>query len=199
MCNLVGCTSTNFFFVNLNNKLGHLLPKLFLFIVKFIRKLSQPFCFVKKVTVKICIFENFCLLFVHNFVNNSYLLLYDVMYYTFNIHGRFIVQDKVLGAERLLIVLPLPSTCPINPSQTTRETLLELFRGLQHPYIHPVLDIEFWELTAGIITPLNPAGSLKDLIYDSVWHEEYDPKYNKRGNGLPLGTVSIKIIFVRVF
>lgn len=89
-----------------------------------------------------------------------------------------------------MIVLPLPSSCLINPSQTTRKTLLELFRGLQHPYIHPVLDIEFWEIGAGIVTPLNPAGSLKDLIHDSVWHEEYGPKYNKRGSGLPLGTVS---------
>lgn len=104
---------------------------------------------------------------------------------------RFIVQDNVLGAERLLIALPLPPSCPISPSQTTRLTLLEIFRGLQHPYIHPVLDVEFWDKNAGIITPLNPAGSLKDLIYDSVWHDEYGPKYNKRGNGLPLGTVSI--------
>lgn len=107
------------------------------------------------------------------------------------LYYRFIVQDNVLSAERLLIVLPLPSNCPINPSESTRQTLLEIFRGLQHPYIHPVLDVEFWDNNAGIITPLNPAGSLKDLIYDSVWHDEYGLKYNKRGNGLPLGTVSI--------
>lgn len=103
---------------------------------------------------------------------------------------RFIVQDNVLGAERLLTILPLPSNCPIGPSQSTRQTFLQLFRGLQHPYIHPVLDVEFWEIGAAIITPLNPAGSLKDLIYGTLWHEEYGSKYNQRGDGLPLGTVS---------
>ncbi|KAJ8946809.1 hypothetical protein NQ314_008794, partial [Rhamnusium bicolor] len=93
----------------------------------------------------------------------------------------FIVQDNILGAERLLTLVPLPSTCPISPSQTSRDTLLELFRGLQHPYIHPVLDIEFWDSGAAVISPLNPTGSLKDLIYGSLWHDEYNKKYITRG------------------
>ncbi|XP_018574810.1 slowpoke-binding protein-like [Anoplophora glabripennis] len=102
---------------------------------------------------------------------------------------RFIVQDNILGAERLLTLVPLPSTCPIGPSQATRDTLLVLFRGLQHPYIHPVLDIEFWDAGAAIISPLNPSGSLKDLIYGVLWHDEYDKKYVSKGEGLPLRTV----------
>ncbi|XP_072394036.1 slowpoke-binding protein isoform X2 [Diabrotica undecimpunctata] len=101
----------------------------------------------------------------------------------------FIVQDNILGAERLLALLPLPSTCPISPSQVTRDTLLSLFRGLQHPYIHPVLDIEFWDAGAAVVSPLNPTGSLKDLIYGSVWHEDYEKKYTSRGEGLSLRTV----------
>ncbi|KAG5885642.1 hypothetical protein JTB14_012071 [Gonioctena quinquepunctata] len=101
----------------------------------------------------------------------------------------FIVQDNILGAERLLTLVTLPSTCLISPSQATRDTLLELFRGLQHPYIHPVLDIEFWEEGAAIISPLNPSGSLKELIYSSVWHNEYDKKYVSRGEGLSIRTV----------
>lgn len=72
----------------------------------------------------------------------------------------------------------------------TRHTLLELFRSLQHPYIHPVLDIEFWDAGAALISPLNPSGSLKDLIYGSLWHEDYEKKYTCRGEGLPLRTVS---------
>ncbi|XP_074027610.1 slowpoke binding protein isoform X3 [Leptinotarsa decemlineata] len=101
----------------------------------------------------------------------------------------FIVQDNILGAERLLTLVTLPSSCLINPSQSTKDTLLELFRGLQHPYIHPVLDIEFWEGGAAIISPCNPAGSLKDLIYSSVWHKEFDKKYVGRGEGLSIRTV----------
>ncbi|KAH1025917.1 hypothetical protein HUJ05_010537 [Dendroctonus ponderosae] len=94
----------------------------------------------------------------------------------------FTVHDKTLGAERLLTLVPLPSTCPIAPSQQTRETLIELFRGLQHPYIHPVLDIDFWKDEAAIFAPLNPTGSLKDLIYQSFWQDDYEKKYVCRGN-----------------
>lgn len=75
----------------------------------------------------------------------------------------------------------------------TCETILELFRGIQHPYIHPVLDIEFWDRNMALITPLNQTGSLRDLIYGSLWHEEYEKKYKCRGDGLPLGTVMNKI------
>ncbi|XP_066255796.1 slowpoke-binding protein isoform X2 [Euwallacea similis] len=101
----------------------------------------------------------------------------------------FTVLDKTLGAERLLTLLPLPSTCPIAPNLKTKETLIELFRGLQHPYIHPVLDIEFWKEEAAIITPLNPTGSLRDLIYGSFWKDDCDKKYVCKGEGLPLRTV----------
>uniref|UniRef100_A0AAR5QA89 Protein kinase domain-containing protein n=1 Tax=Dendroctonus ponderosae TaxID=77166 RepID=A0AAR5QA89_DENPD len=102
----------------------------------------------------------------------------------------FTVHDKTLGAERLLTLVPLPSTCPIAPSQQTRETLIELFRGLQHPYIHPVLDIDFWKDEAAIFAPLNPTGSLKDLIYQSFWQDDYEKKYVCRGEGLPLRTAN---------
>ncbi|KAJ8959119.1 hypothetical protein NQ318_022376 [Aromia moschata] len=98
----------------------------------------------------------------------------------------FTVQDNVLGAERLLTLAPLPSHCPLSPSQATRDTFLELFRGLQHPYVHPVLDVEFWDAGVAVVTPLNPSGSLKDLIYGSVWHEAYDKKYASRGGGFAL-------------
>ncbi|KAL1494076.1 hypothetical protein ABEB36_009730 [Hypothenemus hampei] len=101
----------------------------------------------------------------------------------------FTVQDNTVGAERLLTITPLPSTCPISSSAETRETLIELFRGLQHPYIHPVLDIDFWKEGAAIVSPLNPTGSLKDLIYGTYWQEDYEKKYLARGEGLPLRTV----------
>ncbi|ERL90137.1 hypothetical protein D910_07491, partial [Dendroctonus ponderosae] len=61
--------------------------------------------------------------------------------------------------------------------------------GLQHPYIHPVLDIDFWKDEAAIFAPLNPTGSLKDLIYQSFWQDDYEKKYVCRGEGLPLRTV----------
>ncbi|GJQ73504.1 hypothetical protein Trydic_g13859 [Trypoxylus dichotomus] len=101
----------------------------------------------------------------------------------------FVVQDKNLGAERLLTLVPLPTVCPIQPSTLTRDTVLSLFRSLQHPYIHPVLDIEFWDTGAALVSPLNPSGSLRDIIYGCTWHEEYDRKYTTKGEGLPLRQV----------
>lgn len=86
-------------------------------------------------------------------------------------------------------VVPLLASCPIMPSSAIRDTLLALFRGLQHPYIHPVLDIEFWEASVALVTPLNPIGSLRDLIYGCSWQQDYDRKYNVRGVGLPLRQV----------
>ncbi|CAG9856715.1 unnamed protein product [Phyllotreta striolata] len=76
--------------------------------------------------------------------------------------------DNNFGAERLLALLPLPSGCPISPSPSTRDTLLALFGSLQHPYIHPVFDVDFWDAGAAVVSPLNPAGSLKDLIYGTI-------------------------------
>lgn len=70
-----------------------------------------------------------------------------------------------------------------------------MFRGLQHPYIHPVLDIDFWKDGTAIFTPLNPTGSLKDLIYQSFWQDDYEKKYVSRGVGLPIRTVSIHNIY----
>ncbi|XP_025829573.1 slowpoke-binding protein isoform X2 [Agrilus planipennis] len=101
----------------------------------------------------------------------------------------FIVQDTELGAERLLSLVGLPSTCPITPSPETRRTFLSLFRGLQHPYIHPILDLEFWDSQVALISPLNLTGSLKDLIYGTYWHDDWELKSNKKGIGLPLWQV----------
>ncbi|KAB0793093.1 hypothetical protein PPYR_12713 [Photinus pyralis] len=98
----------------------------------------------------------------------------------------FIVQDVTLDAERLLSFVSLPTQCPITPSTVTSETVLALFRGLQHPYIYPVLDIQFLDTQVALICPLSHGGSLRDLIYASAWHEDCDRKYSGRGEGLPL-------------
>ena len=105
---------------------------------------------------------------------------------------RFVVQDKTLTAERLLTLVPLPTSCPIKPSKFSRDSLLSLFRCLQHPYIHPVLDVEFWDNSAALFSPLNPSGSLKDIIYGCAWQEDCDRKYTRKGGGLPLRQVSMR-------
>ncbi|XP_017782525.1 PREDICTED: slowpoke-binding protein isoform X2 [Nicrophorus vespilloides] len=97
----------------------------------------------------------------------------------------FVIKDKSLGAERLLSLVEVPQQCPLQTTATTRETMLELFRSLQHPYIHPILDVEFWDIGAAFICPLNYSGSLKDLIYGENWQEDHGRKYSGKGQGLP--------------
>lgn len=98
----------------------------------------------------------------------------------------FIVKDKHVDAERLLTLVDLPSAAPIKPNAATKQILMDLFRSLHHPYVLPILDVEFWDLTHGagaaVVSPLSADGSLKDLIYRG---EHYERRHAGRGRGLP--------------
>lgn len=82
----------------------------------------------------------------------------------------FVVRDGATRTERLLTVTALPDACPLRHSPCqVRPGLQEIFLDLQHPYVHPVLDIDIKVLAERphvvVVTPLNDDGSLKDLIY----------------------------------
>jgi len=81
----------------------------------------------------------------------------------------FKVRDTSMKTERLLTLVPLSSNCAIECNPSTRGTILELFLALQHPYIYPVLDLDFREVSGHtyviLVLPFNNMGSLKDLIY----------------------------------
>ena len=74
-----------------------------------------------------------------------------------------------MKTERLLTLVPLSANCAIECNPSTRGTILELFLALQHPYIYPVLDLDFREVSGQtyviLVLPFNNKGSLKDLIY----------------------------------
>lgn len=80
----------------------------------------------------------------------------------------FAIRDTTLKADRLLTLVPLSRNCPINVNLSMKETLNHLFLALQHPYICPVLDLDFKEFKGQnyviLVQPINQ-GSLKDLIY----------------------------------
>ncbi|XP_064487277.1 slowpoke-binding protein-like isoform X2 [Ornithodoros turicata] len=102
----------------------------------------------------------------------------------------FVVRDNITRTERLLTVTALPEACPVrHGSCHTRPSLQEIFLGLQHPYVHPVLDIDIKVLAERphvvVISPLNSSGSLKDLIYHSKYNEDWQEKYRPNGLGLP--------------
>ncbi|XP_048505448.1 slowpoke-binding protein isoform X3 [Athalia rosae] len=107
----------------------------------------------------------------------------------------FAIRDNSLKADRLLTLAPLSRNCPINICSSVKETLNHLFRALQHPYICPVLDLDFNEFEGRnyviLVQPINQ-GSLKDLIYGierNCWNEDWSQKYVTRGKGLPLPQV----------
>jgi PX domain-containing protein kinase-like protein len=81
----------------------------------------------------------------------------------------FVVRDTSMKTERLLTLVPLSSNCAIECNPSTRGTILELFLALQHPYIYPVLDLDFRDVSGQtyvvLVLPFNSKGSLKDLIY----------------------------------
>ncbi|KAK0159918.1 hypothetical protein PV328_007379 [Microctonus aethiopoides] len=103
-----------------------------------------------------------------------------------------IVRDTLLKTNRLLTLVPLNKSGPLSICPTTKDVLNKLFLALQHPYICPVLDIEFIEFKAVyhviLVQPINH-GSLKDLIYGvgrNGWNADWDLKYSSRGKALPL-------------
>lgn len=101
----------------------------------------------------------------------------------------FVVRDTSVKTERLLTLTPRSPACPIRSDSSTRGIVLDLLTNLQHPYIYPVLDLEFRE-SAGevyilLVIPYNAKGSLKDLIYKSLWSEDWGEKYGQRSEGLP--------------
>nr|CAD7200187.1 unnamed protein product [Timema douglasi] len=81
----------------------------------------------------------------------------------------FVVRDTSIKTERLLTLVPRGPNCPIQCNPSTRDTILNLFLALQHPYIYPVLDLDFRDVATQtyviLVLPFNNKGSLKDLIY----------------------------------
>lgn len=84
----------------------------------------------------------------------------------------FVVRDGSVKTERLLTLVPKNPKSVLECSPDTRRTILDLFLTLQHPYIYPVLDVEFVEGATDpettfitLVLPFNSKGSLKDLIY----------------------------------
>ncbi|XP_073962134.1 slowpoke-binding protein-like isoform X2 [Choristoneura fumiferana] len=102
----------------------------------------------------------------------------------------FAVHDNSIKTDRLLTLMPLTSKCPIEFGERTRALVMEMFRGLHHPYIYPVLDLEVCSAHALTVMPFNARGSLKDLIYKSTWNDEYSRKYESGGTGLPAWQVA---------
>ncbi|XP_059468852.1 slowpoke-binding protein isoform X2 [Neocloeon triangulifer] len=106
----------------------------------------------------------------------------------------FVVKDTSIKTERLLSLLQVRgSNSPLSCTQASRETLQDLFVSLQHPYIYPILDVDFVELSGKnqvvTVLPLNQKGSLKDFIYKSSWQEDWGLKYAQRSSGMSASQV----------
>lgn len=84
-----------------------------------------------------------------------------------------------IRTDRLMTLFSLPPDCialeELPPSECPKGVLMELLGSLQHPYIHPVLDLDFFHTEfhhyACLVMPFNQSGSLKDLIYKVIASE----------------------------
>ncbi|XP_055684858.1 slowpoke-binding protein isoform X2 [Lutzomyia longipalpis] len=109
----------------------------------------------------------------------------------------FLLKDTSVRTDRLMTLLPIPPDCvaleELPPSQCLKGVFMELLGSLQHPYIYPVLDLGFVNFEsrnyACLVTPFNPRGSLKDLIYKSQWNEAWCRKYTRKSTCLPISQV----------
>ncbi|KAG7166543.1 Slowpoke-binding protein-like [Homarus americanus] len=105
----------------------------------------------------------------------------------------FMIRDSSVKTDRLMTLQPFDEQCPFPVTQGTREALVELFQALHHPYIYPVLDVDFANISSHtyVITviPHNAKGTLKDLIYRSHWQDDWSEKYQQRSAGLPVSQV----------
>ncbi|KAK3865179.1 hypothetical protein Pcinc_029196 [Petrolisthes cinctipes] len=105
----------------------------------------------------------------------------------------FIIRDSSVKTDRLMTLQPYDEHCPISVTHGTREALVELFQALHHPYIYPVLDVDFANISSHTyvitIIPHNTKGTLKDLIYRSHWQDDWVEKYQQRASGLPVSQV----------
>ncbi|XP_054745028.1 uncharacterized protein LOC129249318 isoform X2 [Anastrepha obliqua] len=114
-------------------------------------------------------------------------------------HGKnwFLVTDATVRTDRLLTLLPLPPDCvafeDLPANENPKPMLMELLGSLHHPYIYPILDLGFLQLSSSnfacLVTPFNSRGSLKDLIYRTQWNEPWARKYTGKPNGLPVSQV----------
>ena len=85
-------------------------------------------------------------------------------------HLTYIFQVKT---DRLMTLLPVSPDCPaleeLPSSECPQSVLKDLLSQLNHPYIYPILDLDFHQSPsqhyACLVMPFNPKGSLKDLIH----------------------------------
>ncbi|CAM1327874.1 Uncharacterised protein g9617 [Pycnogonum litorale] len=109
----------------------------------------------------------------------------------------FLVQDSLLKTDRLLTITTLSEKSPLmqlNNNGLAKKAVSELFLALQHPFIQPVLDIDFRTIKDKnyVITvyPYVKTGSLKDLIFKTRCSDSFPGKSTICGK--PLDPSQIK-------
>lgn len=100
----------------------------------------------------------------------------------------FLVRDSQQEVDAVLTMVPWSPQCVISFTKGTKKTLKELFSILQHPYLFPVMDVDFVfeHNMVMFIHPFRSGGSLKDVIYGSRPQSSWEEKYQAKGKSLSL-------------
>ncbi|XP_065900886.1 probable inactive serine/threonine-protein kinase slob2 [Dysidea avara] len=96
-------------------------------------------------------------------------------------------QDNPPLADHMMMTMtPQHLKCSINLS-TDKKTLNQLFFSLQHPFVHPIIEVDYMtdKSVVVMISPISARGSMKDFIYRTRPLINWSAKYNGRGTPLP--------------
>ena len=96
-------------------------------------------------------------------------------------------------------ILQIPLTCPFTfHSEAEKKAFKQLILNLKHPYIAPVLDVEFGVIASNsidliVVRKFYAKGSLRDEIYGvDEPQASYVSKYPKTKKGTPLTPEKIR-------
>ncbi|KAG1650461.1 Slowpoke-binding protein [Nymphon striatum] len=110
----------------------------------------------------------------------------------------FLVNDSIIKTDRLMTITRISEKSPLlqlYDDEDAQKAVFELFLALQHPFIQPVLDINYKlvkeQMYVVIVFPFNKTGCLKDLIYNTKCQDTFAGK-NNTSSSKPLEVAQIR-------
>ncbi|GFO21200.1 slowpoke-binding protein-like [Plakobranchus ocellatus] len=105
----------------------------------------------------------------------------------------FLVMDVRTNKESMLSCMPHNPKMTVPFTHSTCKTMKHLFLLLQHPHVFPTTDFDFSldQNMVYVFQPVTLRGSLKDVIYQCRYSENWYSKYSQRHKGLPEQSIRI--------
>ncbi|XP_059157582.1 probable inactive serine/threonine-protein kinase slob2 [Physella acuta] len=105
----------------------------------------------------------------------------------------FIVSVAGTNKELMLSCVPAEFVTAVPFTKASSKTIKDLFSLLQHPHIFPMHDFDFAveQNLVFVVQPVSARGSLKDMVYQCPYSENWFEKYRNKSKGLPLNLIKL--------